>query len=269
MVRQEIRLPILVVEGDDDYFVLEKHKSDDLYLITGGGGRPMVLAAAALAQRHSLPAVKFLADADFDRFVNPAHAHPENVVLSHHHDFFMDLIFAQPHIIDWVIQTHYRSALRRNGNTAQPPELRKMAVLLAARLAALRIVNERKGLGLNLKEFPFGKFRSLEPTVDAIARIAIERSDTALSVDELVLEIEEESAHKSAEINFLVGDHDFFRALARVLDQYKIKVSDTTLCSSFISALNCGLIMTAKWYETITHWCSTYGYTAFRCPCLN
>ncbi|MEU5761064.1 hypothetical protein [Nocardia sp. NPDC047648] len=182
----------------------------------------------------------------------------------------MDLILARTHVVDWVIETHYRSVPRRKGDSISSSLLRQKAIELAARIAPLRIVNERKSLELNLKNFPFGKFNSLEPTVESVAEIAIARSNTTLTVADLVLEIEGESTHESVENDFLVGDHDFFRALARVLAKYGVRgVSDTTLFNSFISALTCHVIMDTNWYAAVVRWCETHYCTAFACPCEN
>lgn len=267
MVRQDANAVVLVVEGDDDLYVLKQHRSDQMYVLLGVGGRSGVLAAAELADQRSLNGVRFLIDADYDRFFMTSISYPNNIVLSHHHDLFMDMIAVDFAIIDRVIDTHSRSLPRRNGSTINAAEVRDQAFSLAAKIAPARIVNERKDLGFNLKEFPFGKL-PLEPTFSDIATLIVKRTNTQLTIGEVALEIEGEAENLTVEDRYLVGDHDFFAALARILNMLGVKgTSPDHLANSFISALTCQILGEADWYATISTWSESYGCTGFACPC--
>lgn len=267
MVRQDANAIVLVVEGDDDQFVLKRHSSDQMYVLLGVGGRPGVLAAAEIAERRRLNGVRFLVDADYSSLFESKAVFPKNVILSHHHDLFMDMVHLGSAIVDRVVDTHARSLTRRNQAAPDAAVVRAQATALAAKVALARIANERKGLGLNLQRFPFGKL-PLEPTSADIARLIWGRSKTSLSIEDLVSEIEAESANIKVEDRYVVGDHDFFSALARVLEKCGVSgPSSEQLTSSFISALTCEILMSADWYSAISSWSESYGSIAFSCPC--
>lgn len=268
MVRGEVDSLILVVEGEDDYFVVKKHKSDDVYLMLSTGGRPALLEAAEQAERASLKGLKFLADGDFDWWLYPARIYPSNVVISNSHDLFMDLMTIGVEELEWAIETNFRRASRRLPTSVSPADLRMAALSLAAKISPVRVVNERKDMGLNLKDFPFGKFKTLDPTREEIAELVKSRSDTPLDAQQLAAEIAGETSLTDEEPARIVGDHDFFGSLSKVMHKYGAKgVGSDALCSSFISALNCRVIMRTSWFSSLTDWASSHGRLAFRCPC--
>ena len=267
MIRQDISALLLIVEGEDDYFVLKSHNSEDLHLLPGVGGRANLLAAAELADKRMLSGVKFLIDSDYDAFVASGRSYPSNVITSKTHDVFMDMIVVGSKVIDRVIESHSRAVGRSSGPALVATAVRNEAVILAARLAPLRIANERHGLGLNLSKFPFGSLTSLEPLDDEIAKLAIGRSNTSLSEINLVAHIKAESAHRSVDSVAVVGDHDFFRALSRVLEEKGARSTSDSLFSSFLAALSCDQVVATDWYVELEGWAAVNGMGAFACPC--
>lgn len=267
LARQNTRALILVVEGDDDYFIAKEHVNDqDILLIAGVGGKAAVLDAAEKAERRHVTGVRFIVDVDWDRFTQPTRRYPSNVVPSKHHDAVIDIVMVSAGLVDRVIDSHSRSA-RRRGVEFDTPTAREDAVKLAAQLAPLRIVNERNTLGLNLAGFPFGRLSTLTPTPDELAQIAVNRSQTTLTASELAATVAGEIAHVGTDQDLLVGDHDFFRALARVLQDRGVTAGADSLWTAFLAGLLCANLGATDWYREIVAWGQSNNRDSFACPC--
>lgn len=265
MIHMESRALILVVEGEDDHFILRPHATQEL-LIVCGYGRPSVLGAAHLAEVARLERVAFLVDADYDRF-GPKRSYPSAVIVSENHDLVIDLIMASTTVIDRVIEAHARSACRHGNATLDPADMRLQALDLASRVALLRVVNERDRLNLNLARYPFGRLTSTSPSYEEIARLAVERSrdncDPVAVAQEMQL-IEQWAAPAAA----LPGDHDFFGALARVLsDNCAANITARSLEAGYLGAISCATLAGTPWFQRVGGWSSSRDAHAFSCPC--
>ncbi|WP_175393587.1 DUF4435 domain-containing protein [Rhodococcus globerulus] len=268
MIRDEKITPILVVEGDDDIFLIKRHLSESILLLKGTGGKSSVLRAAQIAEDRSLTDVLFLVDADYDRIINSKVVYPKLVVTSLYHDIFIDTIMMESRVIERVIDAHIRRFARKSTDPITGSNVLSAALSLAARVASLRIVNEREQFGLKLNDFPFGSLSSFDPNVQEIATLALARSTSGLQIDDLVTKIVAQnslSCHSEIE---LVGDHDLFRALARVLALSGVKgVGADVLCTALLGALDCRHIMKTDWYVATDSWASRLGKPGLVCPC--
>lgn len=267
MARQASSALLLVVEGDDDHFILKDHLDRlDVVLIAGNGGRDNVLRAARLADGKGLRGVRFLVDSDLDRFMSPSVEYPANVLRSTHHDIVVDLLIESTPYVDKIIDSHSRSA-RRNGAEFSTVTVREEASALAAALAPLRIVNDRQSYGLKFKDFPFGKVADLPAASLALSEITIARSNTQLTAFELSEMVEAETSHTEVDICLLYGDHDFFRALGRVLKSHGVAVSPDALVATFLAGILCSHLAATGWYQSLVEWGQSYGRNIFCCPC--
>lgn len=268
MMRPECNSLILVAEGDDDCFVLQRHKSPDLEVVNGVGGKSSVLVAAELAVANSVSGVVFLVDADYDRIVDIHHDYPSNVIPSVRHDFFMDIVFHASHVVEQVIETHTRAAPRRGRIHVDASRIHEQAMQLATQVAPFRIVNAKKDLGLRLSNFPFGAVRADPAGLREFAEVIIGRSNTGFSTEDLLIEISSEESLTGVADVFLVGDHDYFGALARVLDREDLaNVKPEVLFSSFLAAIRCTELMSTEWHSSLSDWAADYDRSAFACPC--
>lgn len=267
MARQSSTSLIIVIEGDDDHFVAEDHiNSRDALLIAGVGGRAAVLEAAAITETARITGVRFLIDVDYDPNVWPSRRYPDNVVTSEAHDLMMDVMLAASAVVKRVVQAHTRSASRR-GITIDAPAAYEEAFDLALRLAPLRIANERHDYGLNLRDFPFGKLSSANPNDSEIAALAVGRSHTNATVEQLTADMATERATLSDSTASLVGDHDFFSALSKILHLAGAKASKDSLWTAFLSAVSCANLQATKWHKAIATWGAGYSRQVFHCPC--
>ncbi|MFD4368675.1 hypothetical protein [Rhodococcus sp. NPDC058521] len=268
MIRSEKMTPILVVEGDDDLLAMKRHLTEALILLKGIGGKSGVISAARSAQTRGVGDVLFMVDADYDDLIDDARCLPPSVATSTHHDLFMDTILVAPSVIERVVEVHVRHSERRGGGSVVASTIVTLSLALAASIAPLRIVNERDSYGLRLENFPFGKVSSLEPSVREIAALAISRSNSTVTVEELALKIDGQASLLPYPTARLVGDHDFFRALSRVLSLHGVTgVGAEALFSAFLGAIDCRHIMMTPWYATIDSWARERGAVGFACPC--
>lgn len=269
MVRSEISKLMVVVEGDDDFHLLTYHRSDDIVLMPGQGGKPHVLAAAALSAQQSVTGVLFLVDRDYDNYTLTTDPYPPNVISSKRHDFFADIVESGTHVMDALISTHTRSS-RRSGSDLNPGTIRLEAINLAAQLAPFRIVNEKLDLGLNFRNFPFGNLVTINPSPIQLAEMIVNRSNTTWTADQLHTLVTSETAELGDDLMDLVGDHDFFRALSRVLANYGVKKETPEgLLNSFLTNLisNCGPLIATDWHRKVNEWAAEFDSSVTSCPC--
>ncbi|WP_336992426.1 hypothetical protein [Leucobacter sp. VD1] len=267
MARQASHALLIVVEGDDDHFILKDHLNHhDVVLIAGNGGKGNVLRAASLADARKVGGVRFLVDSDLDRFVSPPVQYPANVLVSTTHDVVTDLLFQSPIQVEKIIDSHSRKA-RRKGVQFSTSAVWAEACELAAALAPLRIVNERHGYGLNFQDFPFGKVSDLPASNSSLSEIAVSRSNTSLTATDLSGMVDAETSHKDIEIKYLFGDHDFFGALGRVLKSKGVHASSDSLVTTFLAGILCSHLTSTDWCGSLASWGERYGRKLFVCPC--
>lgn len=267
MARQGSNALLLVTEGRDDHFALSQHIDDrHLVLIAGTGGKENVLHAAALTEERDVQGVRFLVDADYDLFVGGPRNYPANVILSDYHDVMIDLVIGSPVLLNRVIDSHSRAA-RSAGSTFSTDGARGAAFELASSIAPIRIINERESLQLNLRDFPFGSLNNLRPTPLELATIAIGRSPSQMAPNNLAGKVDVETSHRGVTNDRLCGDHDFFRALARVLKEHRVMATPEALFNSFLAGMLCEHLAACGWHRDIVSWATQAGVSAFRCPC--
>lgn len=267
LARQASEKLILVVEGDDDHFVLKQHLNErDVLVICATGGKPNVLRASRLASDQHVQGVRFFIDADYDRHLRPAPEYPSTVVTSTGHDAFADMAVEGTSLLDRVIDSHSRAG-RRNGAEFETSEVREQAFKLAAAIAPLRIANDNHDYGLNLRAFPFGKIPTLPATDEMFAALAIQRSGTPLTAEALVADIQDEAARLSVSEGLLIGDHDLFGALSRVLREHGVIAGAESMSASFIAGLLCAHLGVTDWYQELDEWGHVNSRSTFSCPC--
>lgn len=265
MVRQGVAKLLLVVEGEDDQFILREHVTEDLLLVLGVGGKESLLEAARLSEERGVTGVRYLVDADYDALVHPGSSYAATVISSTHHDLMMDVVNASPVLLERTIQTHSRKAARR-GIEVDAESWRREALVLAARIAPLRMVNHRHDLGLNLRNFPIGTLSSVNPIDAELAKITIGRSETALLANDLIgLMAAETAIADSHPPEVLAGDHDLFRALARVMKSKGVTAGAEEMLNSCIAALTCEYLCMIEVFRKVAAWCSENSKAAFTC----
>lgn len=262
---------VLVVEGDDDCLALEEHCSPDLRLIAGIGGKPQILKTASLAQQRGVGRARFLIDKDYDSYDEDFSDNFRNVIASRTHDLFIDMVESDESLLINLIKIHTAPARRRpKGKRVIPSEseIRAEAIALAAHLAAVRVVATKRGISLKFDRFPFGELKVKDFNSRIIAKKVIDRSSYAGDDTDIILdEVEQVRAEFDSFPQPPIGDHDLFRALARLLKCFNISVSYRELQRNFIFAVTCTCraLTGTKWFQEIQEWCTGVGKTGFTC----
>lgn len=269
MFLEESQGLLLVVEGPDDHLLLRGSCTPQLQLLTATGGRHQVLSTAQLALDRGIRRARFLVDQDYDRYNGSAETHLDNVLVSDHHDCFIDLMCADRSLLHRVIEVHCDPVRRRPDETVDTPDpahIEGEAFRLASKLAAIRIVDARRRLLLDFKRFKFGGLPVDDFEVSRIAEIVLTRSQY---VHDDRADVIADAVSTHAEIAGMqhspVGDHDLFAALARVMQQYDVHERDASLQRSFILAVGCNSLMQTSWCKEIQQWCKSYGESGFTC----
>ncbi|MEV7619132.1 hypothetical protein AB0N59_03235 [Microbacterium sp. NPDC089321] len=268
LARQNVRTLILVVEGDDDHLLVKRHVNDeDVLLIAGVGGKPVVLDAARIAERRNLRGVRFMIDIDYDPFTSPTLRYPANVIESKNHDAIMDVLIIAGDLIEWVMEAYARSSLR-SGAWLDTSKAREDAYVLAASVAPLRVANDRHQYGLKLSKFPFGQLPNAQPGPADLARLVVMRSGNTRTQADVEADIIAEATHLGTDHVRLVGDHDYFRALAKVLQLAGVTgVTAENLWTGVLVAIACVHLGATDWYQRLSEWGAANSRATFTCPC--
>jgi len=268
MARHESVFLILVTEGPDDSVAIREHVGAEVQLISGVGGRLGVLEAAERAEKARLRSIFFVIDADYDRFMDEHVSYPQGVIATKFHDLFMDIVLESQPLLERILEVHLRSATRSPKSRVVPPrELIEAAMRLATTLGTLRVVNEKEGFGLRLRNFPLGELSLRDELRSQMAELAIRRTpESVVQVDQLVGLMGAHQLPRSLDSNHLVGDHDFFGALAVAANKLvKIAVSGDTLFNGLLLSLRCDAFVSLAQSGTAVEELMTRNILA--CPC--
>ncbi|NKR68695.1 hypothetical protein GS536_11500 [Rhodococcus hoagii] len=269
MLRPERDGVFLVVEGSDDQYTVKRHVDDDaVTVLCGLGGKPDLLSASAKVDQHGTPQVYFLIDSDYDKFIPPEAEYGKTVIASDGHDLVMDLVLIDRSIIHRVIDSHTRGH-SRGGESIDAADVLTKAIDLALPVGVLRMLSVENGWGLNLRDYPFGRLKSTPPDLAEIVEIAVERSapvaDEASILPALTYAMTSYRTHATA----IVGDHDCFSAIARVMcDRGFKKAGADHLSSSFLAAVGCNSLNRTSWFTSMSdRIAADTGGSCFICPC--
>ena len=216
MLRPERDGAFLVVEGSDDEYTLERHVDSSVTIFSGLGGKSELVDAAVKVGQKDIALVYFVVDSDYDRLVDPPVMHAPQVVASDTHDLVMDLIFVERSAIHNTIRAHVRGNLQRR-SAFVPEKIVADALGLAFPVGLLRLLSVGNDWGLKLRDFPFGKLKSSPPDPAEVVELALSKSPPiAEGVDVPAALAGALDKYKDRDWS-VVGDHDFFAALAKVL----------------------------------------------------
>lgn len=143
----------VVVEGEDDYDLLEELFRGTSATLVPGYGKPKTLEAAHLASDEGLDEIRFLVDADFDRLTGKVAAYPANVTATQHYDLAVDIVAVAPETIERIARF---ASGREPGKIQSLTHFEQVNLTLghAATMGAFRLASEQSGWGLNFENFP-------------------------------------------------------------------------------------------------------------------
>ena len=276
---------MLVIEGEDDRYIMQKHLDPRITLSCAAGKAQVLAVRNELLNRGvDLGNIRFLVDSDFDDILGIEHVGGTELICSDTHDIVMDVVVLDKVLIERYIESVLLrakpSVMNAIGVGASYPErlpfigsVIRDAFEAGKIVSALRVVNGKNNYGLKLRDFPFGLVERFD--VSSIVKIAFDRakatdllyySDPDSSSEKFVSRIEVEDEISSVLMEFssssypAVGDHDFFSAVAKVVE-YKTNVGSVKeLEAVFYTGLHCGMLGEVRWFSLIREWvCVIYG----------
>jgi hypothetical protein len=251
---------LLIVEGEYDQLLLKKHCTENLEILSGTGGKEQVLRAASRARKYNLKNVHFLVDRDYDDF-SPKYSYSSydyNVHCSKSHDIFMDLIINDWKNFQYLLEVEAQGC--KNLKIPNLIDIKEEAISLASCLAVVRILNVKSDLGLNFKRFSVHKFNTkVNFDITTIEKI-LNHFETE-NIESLMTESRNIYNLVSKSVEYIIGDHDLFEAIARGFKSKKGKDIQKT----FIFGASCLSITNTNWYSEIQSWCREYNCEGFNC----
>lgn len=265
MIRSESPNPILVVEGEDDKFVVEPHLDSQVRVLPGNIGKSSIILAA---KELSVERLFFLLDRDLDDVILAEGTEfPKNVIRSNSHDLLMDLVSADSTYLERAVRALTRKANQQSEEQSSAQTLIDKSFDLAWCLVPVRIANQRRRFGIRLRDFPYGALSSVSPTWEEVARTAAFKRSREVSLPILLEAIESERTAALKLGRQLVGDHDFFGAVSRVLRESGAdKITREHVETAFLSTVDCTLVAKAKWSAELGSLMQEQGIQAFDCP---
>lgn len=259
---------VVVMEGDDDSFLLKRWVGDSIRVMSGSGGKGQVIRVAQQFERRGQDRVKFVVDRDYDDFASCAVEYPSNVLSSCHHDCFVDVLAAHERLLPMVVDYHLDSVRRSGGSKGElVTGLSVEAVVtrcfdLASMLAACRIVDYRYSLGLNFKGF---KYNSIDDLNTSYIMQRLIESNPSFELEPASFCAEAEAVLCDVRMRSFppVGDHDLFAALNFVVSKYSSAPSEKTLRVAVLSSLSVAILRRISWCKALEAWSLSYEVAFF------
>ena len=261
---------VVVMEGDDDPFLLKGWVGDSIRVMSGSGGKGQVIRVAQQFERRGQDRVKFVVDRDYDDFASCAVEYPSNVLSSCHHDCFVDVLAAHERLLPTVVDYHLDAARRSRGSKGElVTSLSVEAIVtrcfdLASMLAACRIVDYHHSLGLNFKCFKYVGHSIDDLNTSYIMQRLIE-SNPSLELEPASFCAEAEAVLCDVRMRSFppVGDHDLFAALNFVVSKYSSAPSEKTLRVAVLSSLSVAILRRISWCKALEAWSLSYEVAFF------
>lgn len=259
----------IMLEGPDDLCLLSNVVNSHIHLLVSSSGKRGVLRAAESAIVHGISRALFVVDRDYDDFLPESPTYPSNVVVSTHHDCFVDVLVENMDSLTHVIATKLSSYARRSGSTVGDARgvanvVINLAISLARCKAVVRIVAARMAIGFNFTKFSYYKYSPNVITSDLIYADLADRyvgmvdlpSDPSIILAGVALELD-----NCSYVPF--GDHDFLEALCRVLNEHGVCMQPDTFREAVFMTLKARDLLKARWCDDVAQRSAALGVSFF------
>ncbi len=268
LVGKSKRLAIMV-EGPDDLFLLNNVVDSEIHLVASSSGKNGVLRAAELAYDQGLSRALFIVDRDYDDFLIKVPTYPLNVIVSAHHDCFVDVLVKNMDSLSHVVVTKLSGRARRSGLGGVDvhgvaKSIIDSAISLARCKTVVRIVAARNAIGFDFKRFSFYKFSPNEITSDLIygelassyAGTVALPSTPSLILADVALELDGCSYAP-------FGDHDFLEALCRMLKEHGVCMKPDAFREAVFMSLKACDLLKVQWCDDASRRAAALGVSLF------
>jgi len=267
MQRQVDRHLFLLVEGDDEDSLLYGHLFGEDVSILVLGGKPNVLETSRLLASEPVKGVYAVVDRDLDDLTGVAGGYPPNLVATKGYDLVSDVVGVRPDLFERTLRVHGKDAYDAV-ESATGASFIEICKQLCLRVAALRLVNAEKQLGLNLRDFPFARLInhdfSLKDYSDVISE-ANTRSRVSIDVSSVEVQVRAATLRIGDDLRFC-GGHDLLGAAAALLRRGGARsVGAAGLAASLLTASDCETIRRLPIRHSIYAWAEGFSRRAFEC----
>lgn len=266
MQRQVDKRLFLLVEGDDEHSILFGHVSSEDIAILVLGGKPNVLTTSRLLESRPIKGVMPMIDRDLDDLTGQSAHYPTGITVTRSYDLVSDVISVRPDLLERAASVHGKDSYESVGHTAG--SFLDACYELCFVLAALRLVNVEKCLGLNLRDFPFDGLVCADYGPKSTAEfIRVANGRSSVSVDVTHIEaLVMNAATRIDNVRHYCGGHDLVRAAAAILRKAGARgVGAKDLALSLITATDCKTISQIPITENLSSWADGYSRAAFNC----
>ena len=264
--------PNLVVglEGEDDWKLLHGWVSSKITFYVSSSGKEGLLKAAYDAHVMDNSHAIFVVDRDFDDFLETTPFHPHNVVSTHHHDCFVDIVFENLDSLVRVVESKLKSSSsvmsdRSFETFSRASDIVASAIRLAKHKAVVRAVAARQSIGLDFKNYSFFSQPTSEVTsetiYEALSRRYRGRKSLPSNTSELI-------GIATTELDGLdyspVGDHDLIEAVRAILkEEFNICLSEDAFRNLIILTFTISHFLKAHWCAQIAGWTKQFDIDLF------
>jgi hypothetical protein len=226
-----------------------------------------VLGAAVLLDSRGIRGAATLIDRDLDDLTGASSLYPPTVIATTGYDLMADVLAVVPDLVARSARAHALSAMQRVEADSGLPFIEAVSGL-ARPVLALRLINAEQSLGFKLRDFPFNQVLGSDyaPTgyLDML-ELANLRSSTSHDAIHLLDPVQEASSRIESS-SFCAGGHDTASAAAAILRKAGGNVGARPIEYSWMTAVNCLLLMQLSIYAALQTWAGSYGRNAFTCP---
>jgi len=262
---------VIVVEGPEDFQLLELHLEESAAYLMFAGSKSAALEAARQCIADMISWALFVVDADFDRIRGVLTNYPTNVVASERYDLMMDVVSSNRSLVSRAIISQSPPHTERNLRNAFNISLAELVQQIAAPIGALRFLVVTGKFDLSVNGWPFRGSASdyLSGLLyDSISSRAAERSGKRHPATEIKSQIEMFLASGVVNAEDLVNGHDMIATVAELVRfQSGRSLGHDTLSGTVRAALTCEAFLKLSVVSKIRDWAKVAGGSSvFSCP---
>ncbi|MFF8457163.1 hypothetical protein ACF06T_21795 [Streptomyces albidoflavus] len=255
----------ILVEGDDDYGMLDPHLDDEVCETIPTGGKSVVLEAAEIAERQSLTGIGIVLDLDWAGLLYPKICRP-NVFYTDFYDIDATAFSVRQAVIGLITNNIKREKLRAaaRGGAA---ELLDRAIEIAKYVGFLRFLSESNRWELNVRDFPVHLAMREDFSVDPrrMVDVALSRSKRArVQAGEVLREVGSLVSEAEDPYRYCSG-HDLLSATAAIIRKVGEQVSSKSVGAALRASFSCQDVAKSRLFCDISAWGRSLGSEFLTC----
>ncbi|MFG2095352.1 hypothetical protein [Streptomyces sp. NPDC048612] len=255
----------ILVEGDDDFGMIDPHLDEKVCETLPTGGKSVVLRAAEIAQEQGVTGVGVVLDLDWADLLYPRFQR-SYVFYTDFYDIDATAFAPRQSVIGVITNSVKREKLRECAQDGMGSLLESI-VEAAKFVGILRFLSERNRWELHLRDFPVHLVigEGFHIDLDRLASVVMQRSPRAqIEIEILLSRLKEESLKVHDSYRYCSG-HDLLAATAAIIRKIGGQVSSKSVGASLRSAFSCHDVSSSKLFSDIANWGQSQGVKLLTC----